>query len=128
MIVDSHAGTRKMIRKFLDLPGMSFCECASGDEALIQGRKFKPNWITLEADMPGLDGFQSALALRAEHPLTGIFIVTGECKPHFRNLSNSLGAFALICMENLMAVHMMLSNELSRSISATVTSEIRVSC
>ena len=36
MIVDDHPGTREMIRKFLGLPGITFCECASGDEALLR--------------------------------------------------------------------------------------------
>jgi DNA-binding response OmpR family regulator len=115
MIVDSHESTRKMIRNFLDLPGIQFCECASGDEALLQARAFKPNWITLEADMPGLDGFKTAETLHAEHPLARIFIVTSRNEPHFHKLSNSSGATCLIYKENLMALHMMLSNERSLS-------------
>ena len=115
MIVDDHASTREMIRKFLDLPGITFCECASGEEALAQAREFKPNWITVDVNMPGLDGFQTAEALRAEHPSTRIIIVTGYNEPHFRKLSNSVGAVGLICKENLMALHMMLSNEITGS-------------
>jgi CheY-like chemotaxis protein len=115
MIVDDHASTREMIRKFLDLPGITFCECASGEEALAQAREFKPNWITVDVNMPGLDGFQTSEALRAEHPSARIIIVTGYNEPHFRKLSNSVGAVGLICKENLMALHMMLSNEINGS-------------
>jgi CheY-like chemotaxis protein len=115
MIVDDHASTREMIRKFLDLPGITFCECGSGEEALLQAREFKPNWITVDVNMPGLDGFQTAEALRAEHPSAHIIIVTGYNEPHFRKLSNSVGAVGLICKENLMALHMMLSNEINGS-------------
>ena len=121
MIVDSHPSTRTMIRNFLDLPGITFCECDSGDEALVQCREFKPNWITLAANMSGLDGFQTAEALRVEHPNARIFIVTNHNEPHFHKLSNSSGAVCLIYKENLMALHMMLSDELSRSKPATAT-------
>jgi CheY-like chemotaxis protein len=114
MIVDDHASTREMIRKFLDLPGITFCECASGEEALAQSREFKPNWITVDVNMPGLDGFQTTEALRAAHPSAHIIIVTGYNEPHFRRLSNSVGATGLICKENLSALHMMLSNEMSQ--------------
>jgi len=121
MIVDSHPSTRTMIRNFLDLPGITFCECDSGDEALLHCREFKPNWIILAANLSGLDGFQTAEALRVEHPNARIFIVTNHNEPHFHKLSNSSGAVCLIYKENLMALHMMLSDELSRSKPATAT-------
>jgi CheY-like chemotaxis protein len=121
MIVDDHASTREMIRKFLNLPGITFCECASGEEALLQAREFKPNWITVDVNMPGLDGFQTAEALRAAHPSAHIIIVTGYNEPHFRRLSNSVGATGLICKENLSALHMMLSNEMSQPAPAKRT-------
>ena len=124
MIVDDHASTREMIRNFLDLPGITFCECASGEEALILAREFKPNWITVDVNMPGLDGFQAAEALRAEHPSAHIIIVTGYNEPHFRKLSNSVGAVGLICKENLAALHKMLSSEMSRTIPTKPAAEI----
>jgi two-component system, NarL family, invasion response regulator UvrY len=123
MIVDDHASTREMIRKFLNLPGLTFCECASGEEALLQAREFKPNWITVDVNMPGLDGFQTAEALRAEHPSARIIIVTGHNEPHFRRLSNSVGAIGLICKENLPSLHVMLSNEMGHSHPPALTTE-----
>lgn len=113
MIVDDHPSAREMIRKFLGLPGITFCECASGDEALLQAREFKPNWITMDVNMPGLDGFQSTQALRAEHPTARVIIVTGYNEPHFRQRSHSVGAVGLICKENLMALRMMLTREMA---------------
>jgi CheY-like chemotaxis protein len=124
MIVDDHASTREMIRNFLDLPDITFCECASGEEALLRAREFKPNWITVDVNMPGLDGFQAAEVLRAEHPSTHIIIVTGYNEPHFRKLSNSAGAVGLICKENLAALHRMLSSEMSRTIPTKPAAEI----
>ena len=54
MIVDDHAPAREMIRRILELPGVVFCECTSGEEALQQVREFKPHWITMDVNMPGL--------------------------------------------------------------------------
>jgi DNA-binding NarL/FixJ family response regulator len=115
MIVDDHASTREMIRKFLALPGMTFCECASGDEAVLRARDFKPNWVTMDVDMPGHNGFQSTEALRAEHPSARVIIVTSHNEPHFRQLSRSAGAVALVYKENLMALRMMLTSEMAGS-------------
>jgi len=115
MIVDDHASTREMIRKFLGLPGITFCECASGDEALLQAREFKPNWVTMDVQMPGRNGFQSTEALRAEHPSVRVIIVTSFNEPHFRQLAHTAGAVGLIAKENLMALRMMLTSEMGHS-------------
>jgi len=123
MIVDDHAETREMIRKFLSLPGITFCECGSGEEALCSAREFQPDWITLDVNMPGLSGFQAAVALRAQNPSARVVIVTGYNEPQFRRLSNAVGAVGLICKENLMTLHTLLNDELTRPVPALVASE-----
>ena len=102
-----------MIRKFLDFPGMTFCECANGDEAVAAAREFKPSWVTMDVHMPGLNGFQSTEALRAAHPSARVMIVTSDNQPHFRQLSREVGAIGLIAKENLMALRMMLAQEIA---------------
>jgi DNA-binding NarL/FixJ family response regulator len=113
MIVDDHAHTREMIRKFLDFPGMVFCECSSGGEAVARAREFQPGWVTMDVHMPGLNGFQSTEALRAAHPAARVMIVTSDNQPHFRQLSREVGAIGLIAKENLMALRMMLAQEIA---------------
>ena len=118
MIVDDHAHTREMIRKFLDFPGMTFCECASGDEAVALAREFKPSWVTMDVHMPGSNGFQSTKALRVEHPAARVMIVTSDNQPHFRQLSREVGAAGLLAKENLIALRMMLAQEIASNNSA----------
>jgi DNA-binding NarL/FixJ family response regulator len=115
MIVDDHAGTRKMIRDFLDLPDITFCECASGDEAVLRAREFKPDWVTMDVQMPGINGFQATEALRAEHPSVRIIIVTSFNEPYFRRLSQLAGATGFIHKENLAELLPMLVNAMSDS-------------
>jgi len=107
MIVDDHAPAREMIRRMLELPGVTFCECASGEEALQQVREFKPHWVTMDLNMPGLNGFQSTEALRAEHPSVRVVIVTSYAEVHYRERSRAVGAIALISKENLMALRIL---------------------
>jgi DNA-binding NarL/FixJ family response regulator len=113
MIVDDHAHTREMIRKFLDFPGMTYCECSSGTEAVEMAREFKPNWVTMDVHMSGLNGFESTKALRVAHPAARVMIVTSDNQPHFRQLSREVGAIGLIAKENLMALRMMLAQEIA---------------
>jgi len=121
MIVDDHASTREMIRKFLDFPGITFCECVSGDEAVQHILDFKPNWVTMDVNMPGINGFQATEKLRTKYPPARVIIVTGFNEPHFRQLSRSVGAVGLVCKENLMALRMMLTNEMAGSIPVAPT-------
>jgi CheY-like chemotaxis protein len=112
MIVDDRSGARETIRQLLALPGITFCECASGEEAVQRVREFKPHWITMDVNMPGLNGFQATQALRAEHPAARIIIVTGHNESHYRQLSRAAGAVALIPKDNLMALRIMLTREM----------------
>lgn len=95
MIVDKQASTREMIRHFLNMPGIAFCECASGDEALARAHEFQPDWITVDVNLLGVEGFQTAATLRAAHPTARVIIVTGYDEPHFLKLYNSIGRSAL---------------------------------
>ena len=113
MIIDDHDSAREMIRRFLDLPGITFCECASGEEALQRVREFKPHWITMDVNLPGLNGFQATEALRAEHPSARIIIVTSYNEAHYRQLSRTAGAVAVISKDNLMALRIMLARDLA---------------
>lgn len=112
MIVDDHAPAREMIRRILELPGVTFCECASGEEALLQVRAFKPHWVTMDVNMPGLNGFQSTEALRAEHPSARVVIVTSYSEASYRERSRAAGAIALISKENLLALRIMVTQEM----------------
>jgi len=123
MIVDDHAHTREMIRKFLDFPGMTYCECSSGDEAVQLAREFKPNWVTMDVHMPGLNGFQSTEALRVAYPAARVMIVTSDNQPHFRQLSREVGAIGLIAKENLIALRMMLAQEIANKKSAATAAQ-----
>jgi CheY-like chemotaxis protein len=101
MIVDDHAGARKMIRLLLDAPGVTFCECASGDEALQRTHEFQPDWITMDIHMPGLSGLKAAAEIKKQHPASRIVIVTGDDQPYFRGMTHLAGASAFVCKENL---------------------------
>jgi two-component system chemotaxis response regulator CheY len=96
MIVDKQPHTREMVRNFLNLPGITVCECASGDEALARAREFKPDWITMDMSQIGNDSFQSADALREAHPSAQVIIMTGYNETNFHKLYHSVGRSALL--------------------------------
>jgi len=112
MIVDDNSGTRDMMRQFLDLPGMMFCECASGHEAVERVREFKPHWVTMDVNMPGLNGFKATKALREQLPSARVMMVSAINDPHYPQLSREAGAIGFICKENILALRLIIMSEL----------------
>jgi DNA-binding NarL/FixJ family response regulator len=78
-------------------------------------REFKPSWVTMDVSMPpGLNGFKATEALRRVHPAARVMIVTSDNQPHFRQLSREAGAIGIIAKENLMALRMMMAQEITK--------------
>jgi CheY-like chemotaxis protein len=114
MIVDDHAGARQMIREMLTFPGVTLCECASGNEALEKAREFKPDWITMDIRMPGLNGFQAASLLQDAYPATRIVFVTNDNHPHLRQMARVVGAVAYFQKENLPELRELLADVIAK--------------
>ncbi|HEV2327576.1 MAG TPA: response regulator [Verrucomicrobiae bacterium] len=122
LIVDDHPNARDLIRGFLTMPGLTVQECASGHDALARVREFRPHWVTMDIQMPGLNGFETTRAIKEVHPDARIMIVTSFNDPHFRKLADSAGASGFILKENLLALRLMLENETGNKGAAAGTS------
>src|SRR5436190_14088617 len=101
MIVDDHDGARQMIREMLTFPDVVLCECASGEEAVKKANEFKPDWVTMDVRMPGLNGFQAATLIQEAYPATRIIILTTDNHPHLRHMARVVGAVGYFRKENL---------------------------
>lgn len=108
MIVDDHAGTREMIRQLLEASDFSFCECATGEEAIQRAADFKPDWVTLDIHMNGMNGMNAATQIKKENPASRIIIVTAENHSFFRRMANQAGAAGFVCKENLLELRALL--------------------
>lgn len=90
LIVDDSALVRHAIRRLLERAGMRVVgECAGGDDAVQRVATLRPDVITLDLDMPGLDGLGAIERIMADHP-TPILVVTGE--PRYRGLDAHFAA------------------------------------
>ncbi|HTV42425.1 MAG TPA: response regulator [Candidatus Sulfotelmatobacter sp.] len=114
LIVDDHPNARDLIRGYLAMPGLTVQECASGHDALERVKDFKPHWVTMDVQMPGLNGFETTKAIKQAHPDARVMIVTSFNDPHFRKLADSAGASGFILKENLLALRLMLEKETGR--------------
>ena len=113
LVVDNDVKLRTMLSLMLTGHGYEVSQTDNGEEALQRVREFKPHWITMDVNLPGLNGFQATEALRAEHPSARIIIVTSYNEAHYRQLSRTAGAVAVISKDNLMALRIMLARDLA---------------
>lgn len=92
MIVDDSNVSRLMIRGRFALlqPDWEVIEAASGDEAVALVASAKPDFITMDVNMPGISGFEAAEMIRKEHPQVRIAILTANIQGASREKAQQL--------------------------------------
>jgi DNA-binding response OmpR family regulator len=75
MVVDDEEPIRDLLKGFLERQGHTVVLASNGEEALISAEKESPQLIVLDVRMPGLDGIQTCVALRAQEKTRAIPII-----------------------------------------------------
>jgi len=91
LVIDDEAAVRDLMQRFLGKEGFRVVAAASGEEGLRWARELRPDAITLDVMMPGMDGWAVLSALKAgpdvaEIPVIMLTIVDDK------NLGYALGA------------------------------------
>jgi PAS domain S-box-containing protein len=91
LVIDDDPGVRELVRRTLEKEGFRVRLAAGGEEGLRLARRLRPDAITLDVMMPGMDGWAVLSALKsdpalAETPVVMVTIVDDK------NLGYSLGA------------------------------------
>ena len=97
LLVDDDPGTIRLLGRILDgVAELHFA--ASGAEALRLARQTAPDLILLDAEMPGMSGFQVCQDLKADAELASIpvIFVTSHHEPEFELSGFDLGAVDFI--------------------------------
>jgi signal transduction histidine kinase/CheY-like chemotaxis protein len=91
LVVDDDRATREMISRGLVKEGFRVVLAASGEEAIRLAREKRPDAISLDVLMPGMDGWTVLRALKAE-PLTASIPVVIVSMLDDRDIGFALGA------------------------------------
>jgi len=79
MLVDDHASFRASARWLLETEGyLVVAEAASGERALEVVAVAQPELVPLDIGLPGIDGFQAALAIRSRCPRARIVVTSSR--------------------------------------------------
>jgi putative two-component system response regulator len=76
LVVDDERGPRESLRMILE-PVHRVIQAVSGSDALERLRCEEVDLVTLDLNMPGVRGEELMRTIRADHPETGIIVVTG---------------------------------------------------
>ena len=94
LIIDDEIHIRRLIAQMLELAGYQVLEAASGPEALRLIKETRPDVITCDIFMPGMNGFDVLEALKSE-PVTAeipVIMLTALGQEKDTNRAMELGA------------------------------------
>ncbi len=91
LVIDDDAAARDLLKRFLEREGFHTVEAATGESGLRLAREVKPDVITLDVLMPGMDGWAVLTALKADPQLAEIPVIMLSIVDE-KNLGFTLGA------------------------------------
>ena len=93
MVVDDSRIVQLQLQKILsDTEYQVVACCRSGEEALEQYGTMKPDLVTLDIVMPGMDGLETCKKLREHYPEANIFMVSSMAYDDMIDRAAALGA------------------------------------
>jgi len=91
LVIDDEAAVRDLMQRFLTKEGFRVVTAAGGEDGLRYARELRPDAITLDVMMPGMDGWAVLSALKADPDVTDIPVIMLTIVDD-RNLGYALGA------------------------------------
>jgi signal transduction histidine kinase/DNA-binding response OmpR family regulator len=91
LVIDDDPAVRDMMKRFLSKEGFRVETASSGQEGLLRARDLRPDVITLDVMMPGMDGWSVLGALKTNPSLASIPVVMMTIVSD-KNLGFALGA------------------------------------
>lgn len=93
MVVDDSRVVHEEMKKMLQDSEIEIVACCrSGEEALARYEEVKPDLVTLDIVMPGIDGMEACREMRERWPDCNIFMVSSMAYEDMINDAAALGA------------------------------------
>ena len=103
LVVDDHAGFRRMARRMLEAAGLTVAEAVDGAAAAGAARTLRPRLVLLDIQLPDTDGFVLARLLAATHPDQVVVLTSGRDPADFGGRIESAPAAGFVAKERVSA-------------------------
>ncbi|MBO6587364.1 MAG: response regulator transcription factor [Gracilimonas sp.] len=120
MIVDDHAAMRRLLGNILTLGYKDFSngkhtlelvECESGEEAIEQFPKTRPDVILMDFQLTKMNGIEAAEAILQQDSSAKILFVTSYNSSSLRDKARHLSTLGFMSKNNLSDIMPMLSSQ-----------------
>ena len=103
LAVDDHPRFLDAARAVVEAaPGFSWIGgVTSGEEALATVERSQPDMVLVDVNMPGMDGFELARALRHSHPETLVALISAQHPDELPQIAEDVAASEVLAKENL---------------------------
>jgi signal transduction histidine kinase/CheY-like chemotaxis protein len=91
LVIDDESSVRELMQRFLVKEGFRVITAASGEEGIRLARETRPDAITLDVMMPGMDGWTVLTALKADPDVADIPVIMLTIVDD-KNMGYALGA------------------------------------
>lgn len=97
LIVDDTWFHRDVLRKFFSQNGFNIAgEAENGKDSIVLYDKFKPDLVTMDVNMPYMDGIEAVRGIIRKYPEALIIMISGMGNPTTINEALSAGAFGFV--------------------------------
>ncbi len=117
LIVDDNQQVRLLLRDYLPPSVDEIFECGDGIKAVALYRKYRPDWVLMDWEMPKMDGITAIREIIAEFPQANICMVSAFDEADIRNAALSAGARQFVLKDNLFELEAILVTDLEKKIS-----------
>jgi len=112
LIVDDNAQIRQLLREYLPASASDVYECSDGSEAMSWFKKYSPDWVLMDQNMPIVDGITAIREIIAEFPRANICMVTALDDEDLRTEAFAAGASGFVSKDSLYEIEGILVSEM----------------
>ena len=76
LIVDDEKNIRRMLVMILESSGYAVSEASSAEDAIAHLAEAPADVVLLDVRLPGMDGLEALKILRADHPSSGVIMIS----------------------------------------------------
>ena len=101
LIVDDHGAVRRTLRRLFDGAGVTILEAGSGEEAVKLFADGHPDWVIMDARMPGMGGLRATQAICKLDPRARIIAISQFTDAEYIEQIRRAGALEFVNKEEL---------------------------